>query len=332
MPRTARLDIPGLLQHVMVRGIERREIFNDDHDRESFVRRLSSLLVETETDCYAWCLMPNHVHLLIRPLRDKLGTFMKRLLTGYAVSHNLRHGRAGHLFQNRYKSIICEEESYLLELVRYIHLNPLRGGVLATLEELDEFQWSGHGVMMGKSGLDGQNVESVLQRFGRSTGQARRLYREFVADGIGMGQRSDLVGIRPPGTVARDDGAVDGEPEPMPFDPRILGSSDFVERVRSHEELRERIDETLSLSALVLRVASKAGLEPEQIIRPSKARLPAAARAVACFLAVNRYRHRGSDVGQFLGLSPAGVTMAMRRADRLAKTDDFVRSLLASEM
>ena len=118
MPRTARIDIPGTLYHVMARGIERRDIFEDDEDRHYFVQRLSSLLEDTGTSCFAWTLLPNHIHILVRPSKVKLATFMRRLLTGYAVTFNLRHGRSGHLFQNRYKSIICEEDAYLLELVR----------------------------------------------------------------------------------------------------------------------------------------------------------------------------------------------------------------------
>src|SRR5512146_2064848 len=116
MPRSGRIDIPGLLHHVIVRGIERSDIFLDDDDRRSFLERFSKLLIATETDCLAWALMTNHFHLLLRPWSAKLCHFMRRLLTGYAAVFNLRHHRSGHLFQNRYKSAVCDEDSYLLEL------------------------------------------------------------------------------------------------------------------------------------------------------------------------------------------------------------------------
>jgi len=109
MPRAARIDIPNILQHVIVRGIEKRDIFLDDSDRAAFVQRFSALLQETGTQCLAWALMSNHFHLLMRPTREKLSSFMRRLLTGYAVNFNHRYKRSGHLFQNRYKSIICDE-------------------------------------------------------------------------------------------------------------------------------------------------------------------------------------------------------------------------------
>jgi len=102
MPRAARLDIPGLLQHVIVQGIEKRDIFLDDADRGYFVKRLSQLLLETGTECLTWVLMTNHVHLLLRPEGMKLALLMRRLLTGYAVRFNLRYRRSGHLFQNRH--------------------------------------------------------------------------------------------------------------------------------------------------------------------------------------------------------------------------------------
>jgi REP element-mobilizing transposase RayT len=144
MPRHARIDIPGLLHHVIVRGIEKRPVFLDDQDREEFLSRFTMLLAETKTDCYAWALLDTHFHLLLQPQTAKLSHFMRRLLTGYAVVFNLRHQRAGHLFQNRYKSIACDGDSYLLELVRYIHLNPLRAGIVDTLASLDDHPWCGH--------------------------------------------------------------------------------------------------------------------------------------------------------------------------------------------
>ena len=150
MPRQRRLDAPGLLQHVMARGIERREIFHDDKDRNSFLERLAIILEETQSQCYAWSLIPNHFHLLIRTGTTPLSKVMRRLMTGHAVTFNKRHKRSGHLFQNRYKSIICEEDPYLLELIRYIHLNPLRAKLVQDLKELDKYPWTGHSAILGR--------------------------------------------------------------------------------------------------------------------------------------------------------------------------------------
>jgi len=144
MPRQARLDAPGTLHHVMIRGIEEANIFWDDKDREHFLWRVGEIGKATETRILAWALMDNHVHMLLFSGSSGLPRFMRRLLTGYAVWFNRRHQRSGHLFQNRYKSIVCEEDGYLLELVRYIHLNPLRSHVVGNLEELAAGWLRGH--------------------------------------------------------------------------------------------------------------------------------------------------------------------------------------------
>lgn len=136
MPRQPRLDAPGALHHIIGRGIDRTRIFRTDQDREDFLDRLSDLCMNGDLTVYAWALMPNHFHLLVRTGRQSISKSMRRLLTGYVVNFNLRHRRYGHLFQNRYKSIICEDDPYLLELTRYIHLNPLRAGLVGDLEGL----------------------------------------------------------------------------------------------------------------------------------------------------------------------------------------------------
>jgi len=140
---------PGALHHIIVRGIERSRIFKDETDRDDFLDRLSTLVLESSIQCMAWAIVPNHTHLLFRTGDVPLSTFMRRLLTGYAVNFNRCHKRHGHLFQNRYRSILCQEESYLLELVRYIHLNPLRAKLVRGLGELDTYRYAGHSALMG---------------------------------------------------------------------------------------------------------------------------------------------------------------------------------------
>ena len=191
MPRIARLDTPGLLHHIMIRGIERRKIFNDDKDRKNFIERLSILLPETKTQCYAWSFLSNHAHFLFRSGPQGIATLMRRLLTGYAVSYNRRHKRHGQLFQNRYKSIICQEDAYLQELVRYIHLNPLRAKIVTDLKELAAYPYSGHSALMGKVKREWQNFEYILGIFGNKSGEAQRSYQAYVAKGIPLGRRPE---------------------------------------------------------------------------------------------------------------------------------------------
>ena len=165
MPRKARIDAPGALHHIMVRGIEKRDIFYDDHDRDIFVQKMGKIISESKTCCLAWALMPNHVHMLVRTGLTPISVVMQRILTGYAVVFNRRHKRHGHVFHNRYKSILCEEELYLLELVRYIHLNPLRAGIVKEYQALKKYPYTGHGGILGVYSIDWQDVEYILGFF-----------------------------------------------------------------------------------------------------------------------------------------------------------------------
>jgi REP element-mobilizing transposase RayT len=196
MPRLPRIDIAGVLHHVMIRGIEKRDIFLDNRDRSDFLDRFSHLLVKTKTDCLAWSLLSNHAHALLRPTRGKgtLSELMQRLLTGYAVAFNLRRHRCGRLFQNRYKSIVCEKDSYFLELVRYIHLTPLRAGLVTSMQKLDTYRWCGHAGIMGRATLTGQATDEVLLMFDEAPKTARKKYRDFVVEGVALGRRDELVG------------------------------------------------------------------------------------------------------------------------------------------
>jgi REP element-mobilizing transposase RayT len=321
MPRLARLDITGLLQHVIVRGIERRAIFNDDQDRQFFVERFTLLLRETDVRCYAWAILSNHFHLLLMPTVKPLSHFMRRLLTGYAVYFNRRNKRAGHLFQNRYKSIVCEEEPYLLELVRYIHLNPLRAEMVANLDELDLYPWSGHAVLLGNQQLGGQDTQTILERFGKRVGTAQRNYRQFVADGVKAGRRDELVG----GGLKRSQGEFQTH-ECESFDERVLGCGDFVDSLKQDLKLREKMKRVVTLARLLTIVADALILDPDLVRRPSKSRAPAAARGLICHLATYELGYTGSDVGKFLHLGPTGVSLASRRGEKLLKGDSMLLS------
>ena len=230
MPRQKRLDVSGAVYHVISRGIERRAIYKDDADRTEFLKRLAAALSATKSVCYGWVLMPNHFHLIIRSGIKPLSTVMRKVLTGYAVYFNRRHKRSGYLYQNRYKSILCQEETYLLELVRYVHLNPLRGKLVHTLEELKMYKWSGHAVLMGDKEVEWQARGEILSRFGRSQKQSIVNYEAYIRDGLHMGHRDDVTG----GGLRRSAGGWAGvmelkkNNEQWRSDERILGDGAFV--------------------------------------------------------------------------------------------------------
>jgi putative transposase len=316
MARGPRLDAPGSLHHVIVRGIERRRIFETEKDREDFLDRLGTVVTESEATCFAWALIPNHAHILLRTGAAPLARMMRRLLTGYAVTFNLRHQRAGHLFQNRYKSMICEEDSYLLELIRYIHLNCIRAGLVRDIEELDRYGWSGHSVLMGNQNRPWQAREEVLGYFGKQEGVAKRKYRQFVFEGISLGRREELTA----GVTRRDTERQNRKAEGK-YDARILGSGEFVERILGEEakvyQRRALVKKKrIGIEELINSVGKVFGVRGAEVIGGSQRQAVSLARSVACYLASGDLGITGSELSRELNLTPAAIHYAVLRGEK----------------
>ncbi|MBI5446369.1 MAG: transposase, partial [Deltaproteobacteria bacterium] len=317
MPRQARLDAPGTLHHVIARGIERRAIFLGREDYEDFLRRLEAAVTWGQCAIFAWTLLSNHFHLLLRSGEAGLPSVMRRVMTGYAVSFNLRHKRHGHVFQNRYRSIVCEEETYLLELVRYIHLNPLRASVVGSMEELDAFPYCGHSAVLGRVQRPWQEVREILGRFGDTEDQARQRYEAFVRAGVEEGSRPELVGgglRRSCGAWLERPGRRRGEEqEQLAYDERVLGSPEFVHDILAEAdwERRQALRVKIGLDELARRVLSVAGVS-ERALRSGVKRPDAvAARRAFIQIAVRDYGYSGAAVGRYLGVT---ASTAQRQA------------------
>jgi len=331
MPRIARLDTPGLLHHVMIRGIERRKIFNDDKDRENLIERLSILLPETKTQCYAWSFLSNHAHFLLRSGPAGIAALMHRLLTGYAVSFNRRHRRHGQLFQNRYKSIICQEDAYLQELVRYIHLNPLRARVVADLPALDSYPYCGHSALLGKKKRAWQDTEYILVFFGKRVGEARNNYESYVQEGIARGRRPELVG----GGLIRSLGGWDevqkrrlSGQDRIKSDQRILGESDFVSDVLAESEgqfAREYKLKSLGYDfAKVVEIVSLIfQLDKDYILEKGRQKDRVQARDLVCYWTVVELGMSMVDLARKFAITPAAVSYAVQRGEKMAKEREY---------
>ena len=316
MPRQARLDAPGTLHHVMLRGIERRAIVTDDADRHDFVRRLGSLAMQSRTAVYGWALLTNHAHLLLRSGPDGLPWLMRRFLTGYAQAYNRRHQRHGHLFQNRYKSIVCEEDCYFAELLRYIHLNPIRAGLVGTLGELERYPWSGHAVLLGEVVGSWQEREWVLSWFGKTANSAKKAYREFVAAGLGQERRPDLVG----GGQVRSGGGwsvVRGRSRQKTGDGRILGGEVFVDTVL--REAEERIRRQLAvrrnqsgITEAIEQVCRQAGVSVRELRAGSRRRQASKIRALLAQRLVSEFGLPLAEVARQLGVSISAIAKSLK--------------------
>ncbi len=314
MPRLARLDAPGVLHHVMGRGIEERKIFHSDIDRNDFINRLSALTRDAAMEIYAWVLMSNHFHILCKTKNLPLASCMRKILTGYVVNFNKRHRRYGHLFQNRYKSIVCQEDVYLKELVRYIHLNLLRAGLVKDLKELNRNPWSGHSALIGKVERKWQNTEYVLSFFG-NTGNSRKNYSRYVGNGIDQGSRPELVG----GGLIRSMGgwsavlASRRRSEREVADQRILGDGDFVKQVISG--LDDLVKKNLRLSgqridikALAKKMSERYNVSIGELRSGGRRRAVVKARRSMSWIGVRELGYSGADVARYLGVTNSCVT------------------------
>ena len=326
MPRKSRIDAPGALHHIIARGIDRGKIFQDPADKRNFLKRLGEILKATETRCYAWALIPNHFHLLLRTGHAPLATVMRRLLTGHALWYNRRHRRYGHLFQNRYKSVLCQEDAYLLELVRYIHLNALRARLVPNLSSLDKYSFSGHSVLMDRRSNDWQDTAAVLRLFGEKVSAARRQYRGYVEKGIALGKRSDLIG----GGLIRSNGGwanVKAMRRAKIFekaDERILGDGDFVQEVLAgaEEKLKRGYDlqaKGVSLESVADRVAELFKIPSSELWMPGKHRQRVRAKSLLCYWANRELGISMAKLSRRMNVSVMAVSYAVQRGEKIAR-------------
>jgi putative transposase len=331
MPRKSRIDTPGALHHVICRGIDRRKIFTDKNDYSLFMERLGNLLIETSTSCFAWALIPNHFHLLLRTGNVPISALMKRLLTGYAVNFNRRHKRYGHLFQNRYKSILCQEDTYLLELVRYIHLNPLRAKLISEYGNLAGYPYCGHSAIMGRRKVEWQDTEYVLGFFAEKSSTARSEYSRFVSNGVAQGHRTDLTG----GGLLRSHGGWTGVKalrdtgNYQKGDERILGDGTFVSEVL--EKAEERFSQTYRLVArgynlerLVKRVAEITQVTPDEILDSLRDVKRTKARDILCYWATEKLGIPQSQLAQLLKRTQSTITYAVRRGKAIVEDSSYM--------
>jgi REP element-mobilizing transposase RayT len=322
------LDTPGTLHHIIVRGIEGTLIFRQDLDREAFLSRLGELVYASGTRVLAWVLMNNHVHLLQFSGTKGISHFMRRLLTGYAIFYNRRYQRKGHLFQDRFKSIICDHDSYLEELIRYVHLNPLRAGVVKSILELDKYKWSGHGVLMGKTQREWQEKEYVLSHFGKTHGKAVRAYRKFIEEAKSQGRRPDLVGgglIRSLGGWSRVMTLREQEDE-LSHDSRILGDPEFVRNIlqEANQSLKRqmRMNERKEIIDRVIRKnCEEEGVQEGELRKGGQRWKISRLRTRIALQLRHDWGISMAEIARNVGVSTSGIANAIRKIETSEKNE-----------
>jgi len=217
-----------------------------------------------------------------------------------------------------------------LELVRYIHLNPIRAKIVEGIQSLDKFPFTGHSVIIGKNKNDWQDIEYVLQLFGNTTSRARRNYRSYIVEGISQGKRDDLMG----GGLIRSSGgwanvkAMRKENTFQHSDERILGDTNFVERVLSttQEQLERRYQlqaQGFDLNRVAQRVADVLAIDPSEIWKPGKNRLRVKAKSLLCYWASRELEISMAELSRKLHMSPAAISLSVKRGEKLALENNF---------
>ena len=298
MARPLRVVYPGAVYHVTARGNERKAIARDDMDRRRFVATLSEIVEHYRVVCHAWVLMPNHYHLLLETPEANLSRAIRHLNGVYTQAFNRRHRRVGHLFQGRFKAILLEKDAHLLELGRYVVLNPVRAGLV---RHLRAWSWSSYRATAGEEPAPTWlTVEWLLGQFARGREQARRAYRQFVKQGIKQPAR----------------------PWEQVESQIYLGGEEFLRTVRRY--IRRGTDPEIPrhqrqpgvprVGELLERVARAYGQRVTELLKPT--RRPSEARQVGVYVA---RRVAGLDlraIGARFGMSAAGVS---RRVGVVAK-------------
>jgi REP-associated tyrosine transposase len=304
----------------MVRGINKSAIFKNDTDRARFLRRLGEKVIETKSVIYAWVLMNNHIHILFRSGQDGISTVMRKVLTWYAVYFNREHKRTGHLFENRYKSILCEEETYLLALVRYIHLNPIRAKIVGSLKELDHYPWSGHRALVGIDHYPWMDPSYVLFQFGPRRKEVQKAYEKFMKEGILLGHSHELTG----GGLIRSLGGWSqvlsqrrkGHQEES--DERILGSGEFVKAVLTDLDERQMRQLKLNRSGMTLtNIMAEEGKRHQvtlnELSMGSRRKKVSRARAAIAFRGMVELGLSAAEIARHLGVNTSSITRAVEK-------------------
>jgi len=326
MPRQARIDYPGALHHVYGRGMERRFIFKTDQEKLEFYYRIKKLLPESDMRMYAWSIMSNHFHFILQTGTRSLAGFMRQLLTGYAVFYNKIHKRAGHVFQNRYKSIVCDKDEYLLSLIRYVHLNPVKAKIV-DWSGLKRYRWTGHKELIReqKGGLISGN--EVLSYFDQKRSLAMKTYAEYVREGIeldedymGGGLIRSMGGMSETQKLKKDDR--------QSYDERVLGDGDFVENVlRQVEEEDELMRVFRNEDDLLERIGKYYSVSKDEILNKRDQRVREA-RKVFVYLA-NKYLGKpASHVGKILSMKQSAASTARQKGEKIIMEIGTVKKLL----
>jgi REP element-mobilizing transposase RayT len=298
----------------MTRGIDGMDMFKDDNDRVFFLSLFEKYTAQSQVRCYAWVLMKNHYHLVLMTSEKPLSSLMKPLNSGYARYFNKKVGRKGYLFQDRFKSVATQDQLYLEEMIRYVHLNPIRAGICKDIAELDSFRWCGHAVLMGKRIYEFQDTSVVLRRFGKTAGDARKKYRQFLLAGLNSGDNAFIEQVR------TSSGGSSDRNEPAMW---VIGDREFIRQCISRDENRRLMlarykRDGWDMERLSSHVASALKINPKDIRHRGRSNVRSSARKIVSYLAYRRLGIPMSAIARFFGVVQSAASVMAAKGDELA--------------
>jgi len=304
MARKPRVHYPGALYHVIARGNHRQDIFLDDQDRTAYLFYLSECKARYNIQLYAYALMKTHVHLLLEVGRIPLSRFMQSLLFRHARNFNKRYGQVGHLFQGRYRAILCDQDTYLLELVRYIHLNPVRAGVV---KDPEEYLWTSHLSYLTKGKENLVDTDLVLEQFGGSQLVARRKYREFMLEGLDGGHEKKFYEVK---------------------DQRYLGEAEFINRIEDEQKSAERVIYEIPIEVIAEEVSRTHGMTRDRLYSLSRERKGARGRGMVAYLARELTGETVKDIAVHFRRSPMRISQAIIEIEEGLRHDESLKRVV----
>ena len=309
MARKPRIEVEGGLYHLITRGVDRRDIFHSPEDHKKFLSLLAVQKEKLPFFLYAYCLMTNHVHLLIERMTDDVGRIMHRVLTGYTQYYNRKYRRSGHLLQGRHKAILCQSDMYLAELVRYIHLNPVRAKMVRKVEN---YPYSSHRAYMGLEPAAPVDIDPLLRRFGPKKAVARERYAKHVAAGMKLGHLDRLYETNQ----------------------GVLGSEEFVDAtIHRMGEFKPKGTPRAAAAAefdgksLMAAVERVCGIHRQEFSSRAKGALVVAARE-ALVMSGRRLGASATDLARLTGLDIACISRRHDAAIRRSKEDPSFRDVI----
>lgn len=308
MARKPRIHFPGALYHVIARGNRQQPIFLDENDCELYLYLLREYKKRFSFLLYAYVLMENHLHLLMEVEEIPLSRIMHDLQFRYTRKFNGRHKKDGHLFQGRYKAILCDRDTYLLELSAYIHLNPVRAGIV---DNPREYSWSSYKAYVTKGAASLVNVDFLLSLFSKEKGHARRAYAQFVKSRIRGGHKKEFYKVE---------------------DQRFLGDEKFVQRM--HKCVNERIVKKplIPLDKIVSAVGFNLEIQRESFFTHTRNQRAALGRSVVCYLGRKLCSYENNTIAQFFKRDPSVLTRGMKTVEYHAISDRaFQKKLIEIE-